>query len=174
MRRTFERASHRPSTFDVRGVANLILARARELGHPISNMALNKILYFVHCDYLIEEGTPLVGAKIEAWKHGPVFREIYQQFKKFGDGPVTDLATRVDVNTGEVVRAEVEASSDLRARLTVSVDRYVGFSAAYLRALSHIAGGPWAVVWGHDGEANPGMQITNDLILEHYSKLERQ
>jgi uncharacterized phage-associated protein len=137
-------------------------------------MALNKIVYFVHCDYLIEEKKPLVGAKIEAWKHGPVFREIYQRFKKFGDEPITELASRVDVNTGELVEAELEASSQLRDRLKSTIDRYVGFSAAYLRALSHVDGGPWALVWGHDGEANPGMQITNDLILEHYSKLERQ
>ena len=137
-------------------------------------MALNKIVYFVHCDYLIEEGAPLVGAKIEAWKHGPVFREIYQQFKRFGDRPITELACRVDAITGELVEAKVDAPSELLDRLTRSIDRYVGFSAAYLRALSHVTEGPWALVWGHDGEANPGMQITNDLILEHYSKLERQ
>lgn len=154
---------------DVRAIANLVLKRADALHVGVSNMALNKIVYFVHCDYLVERGSPLVGAKIEAWKHGPVFRELYHQFKIWDDSPIKARATKVDPTTGDVLEAEEEFSPDDRDYLVRLIDRYVRFTAAQLRAISHVEGGPWHVVWGHDGEANPGMQITNDIIRDRYS-----
>lgn len=137
-------------------------------------MALNKIVYFVHCDHLVERGAPLVRAKIEAWKHGPVFREIYHQFKKWEDNPIRGRATKVDPETGDVGFASDDLSDADRSYLTALIDRYIRFTAPQLRAISHVPGGPWHVVWGHDGAANPGMQITDEIILEHYSPVERQ
>lgn len=159
---------------DVRAIANLVLARADELRLPVTNMALNKIVYFVHCDHLIEKEAPLVRAKIEAWKHGPVFREVYHQFKRWDDNPIRDRATKVDPDSGNVLLASEDFSESEKNYLIGLIDRYIRFTAAQLRAISHIEGGPWHVVWGHDGEANPGMQITDRIILDHYSPLERQ
>jgi uncharacterized phage-associated protein len=159
--------------FDVRAVANLVLDVAQKRGVPVTNMALNKIVFFVHSDYLIECGSPLVGAKIEAWKHGPVFREIYHEFKAWDDEPISGKAKRVDPHSGEVQEATADFGNE-EEHIRALIDRYVHFSAAYLRALSHRAGGPWHVVWGHDGDANPGMSISNQLILDHHSSEVRQ
>lgn len=159
---------------DVRAIANVILDQADRGDIAVTNMALNKIVYFVHCDYLLEQGEPLVSAKIEAWKHGPVFREIYQAFKGWGDQAIRSRATKVDPISGEVVKAAVHFGHNEAPYIAGLIDRYVHFSAAQLRALSHSAGGPWHVVWGHDGEANPGMKITNEHIKEFYSPGARQ
>jgi len=159
---------------DVRAIANVVLDYADKRRIGVTNMALNKIVYFVHCDYLQENGTPLVGAKIEAWQHGPVFREIYHEFKRWGDGDIESRAVKVDPFTGEVVKAEVHFGTDEAKYIASLIDRYIGFTAAQLRAISHQAGGPWHRVWGHDGKSNPGMKITNELILESYSSGARQ
>lgn len=159
---------------DVRALANVILDQSAERQIDVTNMALNKIAYFVHCDYLIESGQPLVGAKIEAWQHGPVFREIYHEFKRWDDKPIKSRATKVDPHTGDVVTASVHFGDNERKYISDLIDRYVKFSAAQLRAISHREGGPWHKVWGHDGNSNPGMKITNDLIREHYSSGARQ
>lgn len=153
---------------DVRAIANLILDRAEELGIGVSNMALNKVVYFVHCDFLVETGEPLIGAKIEAWQHGPVFRELYHEFKKWADNPIGGRALRVSPLTGEVETASATFGQREKEMLTALIDRYVRFSAAQLRALSHVADGPWDRVWQHSGKANPGMQISNDLIKDAY------
>jgi uncharacterized phage-associated protein len=137
-------------------------------------MALNKIVYFVHCDHLVERGAPLVRAKIEAWKHGPVFREIYHEFKRWDDSPIKGRATRVDPESGEVVLADENFSDAEKEYLTSLIERYIRFTAAQLRAISHATGGPWHAVWAHDGEANPGMRITDQIILENYTPVERQ
>ena len=137
-------------------------------------MAINKIVYFVHCDYLLEQKEPLVSAKIEAWQHGPVFRELYQEFKKWGEQPIRGRATRICPHTGEVEEASVVFGGEERERIAAIIDRYLHFSAAHLRALSHVSGGPWDQVWQHSGRANPGMQISNDLIKRSYQPEVRQ
>jgi uncharacterized phage-associated protein len=159
---------------DVRAIANIILDRADEQGLEVTNMALNKLAYFLHCDYMVEQGEPLVSAKIEAWQHGPVFREIYHEFKRWGDAPIRSRATKVDPHTGAVETASVHFGTHEAEYLRSIIDRYVRFTAAQLRAISHRKGGPWHVVWSHDGQANPGMRISNDLILRHYSSGARQ
>lgn len=167
-----------PGTFaamlDVRALANMILDEADRQRIPITNMAINKIAYFVHCDYLLENKQPLVKAKIEAWQHGPVFREVYHEFKSAGDAPIRTRAKKVDPISGEVITAESEMGDNESTYVRGLIDRYLGFSAAYLRALSHIEGGPWHQVWGHDGKSNPGMRITDELICKFHSTGVRQ
>lgn len=162
------------AVLDVRAIANVILDRAERQGIEVTNMALNKIAYFVHCDYLLEKREPLISAKIEAWQHGPVFREIYHEFKRWGDAPIRSRATKVDPFSGDVGIAEVKFGNEEGQYIETLIDRYVRFSAAQLRAISHTEGGPWHVVWAHDGHSNPGMKITNELITEHYSPGARQ
>src|SRR6186713_660153 len=87
-------------SFDVRAVANAILDLAKEEGKGVTNLAINKIIYFLHAAYLHEFRRPLVTAKIEAWDHGPVFREVYHQFKKFGRENIKGRASRIDPTTG--------------------------------------------------------------------------
>ena len=154
---------------DVRAIANIVLDYADERTIGVTNMALNKIVYFIHCDYLMEKGDPLVGAKIEAWKHGPVFREIYAEFKRWDDNYIRSRAFKVDPHSGEVIKAELSFGAEERAYIYSLIERYISFTAAHLRAISHRDGGPWHKVWGHDGRSNPGMRITNDLIKAHYS-----
>lgn len=164
----------RLTVFDVRSLANFVLDLADQNGIPVTNMALNKLVYFVHCDFLIEKGEPLVSAKIEAWQHGPVFREIYHEFKKFEDQPIRSRATKVDPTSGEVVKASAKFEGQDGQYLADIASRYLNFSAAQLRAISHVEDGPWHKVWGHDGQANPGMRISNEIIREHYSPGVRQ
>lgn len=159
---------------DVRAIANEVLCRAEELGIEITNMAINKIVYFVHCDFIIQTGNPLVGAKIEAWQHGPVFRELYHEFKVWEERPIKAKAKRVSPISGELEEAFFDSSVDQKEAIRSIIDRYVGFSAAHLRALSHARGGPWDQVWQHSGKANPGMQITNDLIKHSHQRETKQ
>lgn len=51
---------------DVRAVANAVLQLAWSQGHEVTNLALNKIVYFLHAGHLHKFGKPLVSAKIEA------------------------------------------------------------------------------------------------------------
>ena len=50
----------------------------------ITNLVLNKLVYFAQVESLRETGKPLFEDKIEAWPYGPVERNVYFTFQKYG------------------------------------------------------------------------------------------
>jgi uncharacterized phage-associated protein len=161
-------------THDVRSVANLVLDVALHERAPVTNLAMNKIVYFVYVDYLLTFGGPLSSAKIEAWEHGPVFRELYSAFKSFGERPIEGRATKVDPSSGYRVECKTNFTESERAFLEPIIRKLLKLSASKLRALSHLEGGPWHRVWCHSGKTNAGMHITDAIIVDSLSTLRRQ
>lgn len=152
--------------YDVRAIANLVLDLAERDGRSLSNMQINKIVFFLHVDCLATLGRPLVTAKIEAWEHGPVFRELYSQFKSFGDSHITDRAQTLSPETGKRHTVKYDLSQELEYFLIPLARRYSRMSAAALRAQSHEEGGPWDLVWNHDTATNATMRISDESILD--------
>lgn len=153
---------------DPRAAANLVLDIAEESNIPISNLALNKIVYFLHGIYLAANSKPLVDAKIEAWQYGPVFREIYHQFKVHADRPISNRATILDAETGEYVECRHNVEQIEYDQLRAWVLPYLNMRPAALVVLSHRGGSPWHNAWFHEGSVNPGMEITNDAIRNYF------
>ena len=48
----------------------------------ITNLVLNKLVYFAQVESLRATGKPLFEDKIEAWSYGPVERNVYFTFQK--------------------------------------------------------------------------------------------
>lgn len=158
-------------SLDGRAVANFVLdfcdARSREL----TNLSLQKIVYFCHVWSLIELRRPLVKHQFEAWQFGPVLQYLYREFKKFEDRPIAGRATRIDPETGVKETVRYAFDSETEELLGRVVDFYSRLRASDLVALSHAKGGPWEEVWNHCGAANPGMRIEEDAIASYYSKV---
>lgn len=152
-----------------KAIANLILDVGNSLGRKASNLSINKVAYFAHGSYLARYGKPLIDAKIEAWEYGPVFREIYHEFKKCGDKPVTFFARDFNHETEkvEVVRWSLDSAEE--AFLREVIGSYLEMGTGYLVRLSHLADGPWDKAWNHEGRVNPGMEISNEAILKYFS-----
>ena len=150
---------------DPRSIANFILDVADEIGRPASNLVLNKVAYFLHGAYLAQTRQPLIDARIEAWNYGPVFREIYHEFKSFKDLPITSRAQTINRITGQ---KQISQYSDLgeekRLFLREIAISYLKLRPGVLVELSHVHDGPWHETWFHDGRVNPGMEISNEII----------
>jgi uncharacterized phage-associated protein len=54
-------------------------------GLELSNLKLQKLMYYAQGYFLALYGKPLFDDPIEAWKYGPVIREVYNKYKSFGD-----------------------------------------------------------------------------------------
>lgn len=63
-----------------------------DAGDAISNMKLQKLMYYAQGYYLAIEGVELFKEDFEKWEHGPVIPSLYRLFKKYGSGalPVPD------------------------------------------------------------------------------------
>lgn len=160
-------------TYDVRALANFALDFADSKGLQLSNITINKIIFFLHAWYLAKTGRPLVSAKVEAWEYGPVFRELYSQFKQFGAKPITIRAHRRNPSTAQKEVCEATIAEEDIIFLRPLLNRYVELSAGKLVELSHVRGGPWDQVYNHEGNSNPGMQISNELIRSYFEKQTR-
>ena len=54
----------------------------------ITNLKLQKILYFAQAYYLSRLNKPLFTEKLMAWKYGPVVPGVYHKFKKYTNRPM--------------------------------------------------------------------------------------
>ena len=153
---------------DPRSLANVILDLAESDGVPVTNLSLNKIAYFLHGAYLAKFGEPLIDAKIEAWQYGPVFREIYHQFKGAGDKPIKHRAKTLNLESGEYEVSGCNLKQSEYDFLKSVAMPYIRMRAGTLVRLSHVENGPWHRAWFYDGDVNPGMEITNKSIEAYF------
>src|SRR5271157_4349946 len=85
---------------DARAVANYFLDLAKKENRPIDPMGIQKFVYFAHGWNLAMYGRPLIIQDVEAWDYGPVIRDLYQDFKRFGNGPIETPAMTFGVEPG--------------------------------------------------------------------------
>lgn len=155
--------------FDARAVANLILDLAGEDRKDISNLVLQKLVYFAHGRYLSETGQPLVAGEFEAWQYGPVHPHVYNAFKEQGASPIHTRAQSVNPVTGE--RRPIPPLTDSAAREVVT-DVYRSLkrrSPTSLVAVSHAKNAPWHfVVERAKHRESISMRIPNAVIRERF------
>lgn len=161
-------------SYDIRALANLVLEEAGESGQQITNLHINKALFFVYVDFYREFGFPPTRAKVEAWEHGPVFREVYNQFKNFGRSGISGKAMKVDYDSGKKIPAIDRITPEHEKFLRTTARFYAAVPASVLYDLSHNARGAWAQVWNHRGEFNIGMEITPELIMKYEVSSEKR
>ncbi|WP_165981096.1 Panacea domain-containing protein [Macrococcus lamae] len=80
----------------MRELANHILSVAHRSDSPITNLQLQKIMYFT-LGFMIQNNISINFARdifeespMEAWLYGPVVPEIYETYKKYKSSPIPD------------------------------------------------------------------------------------
>ena len=67
-------------------IAKYIIDKCTKDNCPISNLQLQKILYYIQREFL-QQGEIAFPEEIEAWQFGPVVPEVYRQYCGFGALP---------------------------------------------------------------------------------------
>ncbi len=71
--------------YPVAQIANqLLIYSADNGGELMTNMKLQKMLYYQQGFHLAYFGTPLFDEDIEAWMYGPVVPSMYEKYKGYG------------------------------------------------------------------------------------------
>ncbi|XEG74007.1 DUF4065 domain-containing protein [Pseudomonas sp. abacavir_1] len=109
-----------------RDVAEYFLLLEGE-GGEISNLKLQKLVYYAQGFSLALLGEPLFDEPVEAWMHGPVVPELYRRFSGFGANPIPP-ANDFDPTV---------LSRDQRRLIEEVFDVYGQYSAWKLRQLTH-------------------------------------
>lgn len=74
--------------------AEHILAYSSKKGINLTNLELQKVMYFSFGEYLVKKGfnetiTNLYDEKFQGWQYGPVIKSVYQKYRLFGRYPIT-------------------------------------------------------------------------------------
>lgn len=139
-------------------VANYFIHSSHVLGSGISNLKLQKLLYFAQGYSLSRLGKPLFEEELQAWQHGPVAPSVYRMFSSHGS------------NSIECVSGDYDAAifSDEQIDLLVAVMRkYFRYSAWGLRELTHQQGTPWQQVYDENARS---ITIGKGLLKDFFDK----
>jgi uncharacterized phage-associated protein len=155
--------------FDPRIIANEVLDRADAKGRAITNLDLQKIVYFLHGHFLRHHNRPLVRGEFEAWPYGPVHRVMYDAFKSYNDTPIDGRAAAFDPIrriSRELPPLEDRESLEMMDEV---LDFYLDMPTRSLVELTHGSGTPWAkTVENSETRVNVGMKISDALISERF------
>lgn len=121
----------------------------------ITHLKLQKLLFYCYGIALAHDETDSLGELIlfQPWEHGPVNREIWQQYRTF-------QASAIPVREGRSVAYSPEAESLLRDTLII----YGLLDAWSLRQQSHLER-PWAEAYQQRSALIP-----TESIREHFQK----
>lgn len=153
--------------YSARSIANSFLSIAHEAGEELTNLELQKLVYFAHGWYLALTGNPLFGEAVKAWNFGPVIPPLYNRLKRYGNGVVTEFIKEKDPETGKEVVAPEPSDSYTRSVLKRVWQVYGHMDGAQMSYLTHKAGTPWSKVWGKEKYG----VIPNELIRDHFREL---
>lgn len=154
---------------DPRSICNLILDEADQAKRSISNLALQKLLYFAHGLHLVETKNPLVTGFFEAWQFGPVHPIAYRAFKAAGANSIQFRASIQDPFTHIVIPLPECTDCDIKARVSRIIAMYAGMTPGRLVEVSHAKGAPWQfIVDKAQTETIFGLRIPDEVILSRF------
>lgn len=125
-------------SYSAEAVSNYLLDEARRRGIRITNLKLQKLLYFAQGFYWRIFNQPLFEAEMQAWTYGPVIPELYRKLKHNEDREIKGSLACCDHIDGD------KRTTDL---LDAILEKFGKMYASQLVDLSHVDGSPWAVAW---------------------------
>ncbi|OOF53559.1 Panacea domain-containing protein [Rodentibacter trehalosifermentans] len=139
-------------------VAKYFLSLCNEdSGDLISNLKLQKLVYYAQGFSLAINSRPLFNEKIQAWPHGPVVPDLYEEYKRYGSGALPTV--NLDINFDDFSEEDKELLDDV-------YEVYGQFSAWKLRNMTHDEY-PWKSTY-QQGRSN---EISHDKLRNYFITL---
>ena len=104
-------------TYSALEISKYIINRCIDLGRPISNLQLQKILYFVQFYYVREEGKLLFLDKIESWRYGPAIPSVYYEYINYSSSDIRDKQEEIEITESikHIIDPVIDSKSVLSA-----------------------------------------------------------
>src|SRR5216683_3310653 len=150
--------------YDAITIAKYLIKKAKEdKVKDLTNLKLQKILYYAQGWYLANNNKKLFSDQICAWKLGPVVRSVYDLFSNNGNRPID-----MNVNANDVSELDQNTKKFLDTLWKV----YKNMNGAELVTYTHQEK-PWKEAWSkrNDKDSEDDV-ISADSIKEYFeSKL---
>lgn len=121
-------------------LCNNVLLRGFHDKIGISPMKLQKLLYYICCNYVKETGQSPISEEFEVWQYGPVLPSVYGEFKSFGAKPITEYAQDAKGHSYKVSETENPVLSRI---IDIIWAKYKHYSGIELSTMTHKPESGW-------------------------------
>lgn len=155
--------------YDVLDVCRFIINYSNEKDYGISNLKLQKILYFTQAYFLVKTEKPCFREKIRAWDFGPVVPEAYREYKQYGSGDIPTISYVIDFDEDDIWNSIVRKYKDNvlsgydKRMIEDVVDKFADYSATDLVTITHRQA-PWKEAY----KLGKNSEITLNAIKEYF------
>lgn len=151
-------ASDDNSESKIKNIAKYIILKYDEM----TPLALQKLLYYAQAFYKVFTEEYLFENDCEAWVHGPVYREIYDEYRNYG-------RNAIEIEQQEVLLTEIEE------RIVNSIIKYFGcYNGKVLEEMTH-SEMPWVLTRkGLNKYDSCSRIIGKDLIDNYFNEVRKK
>jgi uncharacterized phage-associated protein len=143
-------------------IAYAFVKKGIEEDRPVTQMKLQKMVFFAQGVHLATHGDPLIDELFQAWKYGPVIPKIYHDYKYYGSLPILDTDMIFTASSEEKELATLSKKAIETIDYTWESLKKLG--GIKLSNWTHKEGSPWKQTY------IPGTndEINNDLIKTYF------
>lgn len=140
-------------------IADFIICLAQENGDLITNLKLQKLLYYAQAWFLVNNNNQkLFNDDIVAWQYGPVVRAVYERYQSFGRNPIN---IECNINTDFE-----DLSIEVKIYLREFCENFLRFSATELVGMTH-----QELPWNEAVRKGQGSIISTDTMFDFYTRM---
>ena len=157
--------------YNVLEVCRHVINYSNEKGYGISNLKLQKILYFIQAYFLIYKPTRrCFSAKIEAWDFGPVVPIAYNEYVMFGGCDIPTVRSYVALDKRNIWNSkrlrfeDVAIADEDKALIDKVVDKFADYTATDLVLLTQKQA-PWIEAYN---ASNQNDEITPEALRKYF------
>ena len=154
--------------YDALDVSRYVINYSNSKLNGISNLKLQKILYFIQVYFLIKTKKPCFLDKIEAWNFGPVIPRVYNEFKQYGASNIHQITRYVEYSKDNIWTAKYRLFNPNiilkkdKEYIEFIINMFSNYSATELTELTHNQA-PWKDAYLKDKE------ITISKLIEYFN-----
>ena len=161
------------ATYKVLDVCRYVINYSNEKDYGISNLKLQKVLYFIQAYFLTNtpDGIPCFFERIEAWDFGPVVPEAYREYKQYGSSNIPVMISFIDFDDDDIWNSERKMyDSDVisvidKQLINAVIDKFADYSATDLVTLTHKQA-PWKEAY----VPHKNNEITIEAIKKYFNE----
>ena len=87
--------------YNVIDIATYIINYSNEVGSPVNNLKLQKLLYYVQTAVLVKTNHMCFDSKIVAWEFGPAVPEAYRYYAEYGRDDIPNQEAHKDIKLND-------------------------------------------------------------------------
>lgn len=95
-------------------IAKYVISHEHSCNREISNLRLQKLLYFLQAKVLVEKDNPCFSDDMEAWDYGPVVPAVYYYYKIYGSMDIrrNEVFSLKDCSLTEIIDGMLDFCKD--------------------------------------------------------------